>query len=74
MTRSTVDPKTGEPLRRGALVRDRDGDVWRRGNTRWSCIAPVDGVRVQRVARLPWSAVQSFYGPLGVVDLNEKRA
>ncbi len=55
-----------EPQRRGAVVVDRDGDRWRRGNTRWNCLAPVDGVRVLRVGRLPWSALVRMYGPLTV--------
>jgi hypothetical protein len=55
---------TDEPRTRGARIRDRDGDTWRRGNTRWSCEAPVDGVRVQRVGRLPWHALVRMYGPL----------
>lgn len=57
-----------EPQSRGALVRDKDGDLWRRGNTRWSCLAPVDGVRVLRAGRLPWHALKSQYGPLTVVE------
>jgi len=53
-----------EPTQRGARVRDRDGDVWRRGTTRWTCEAPVDGVRIERVGRLRWYALESMYGPL----------
>ncbi len=60
-----------EPSRMGATVRDRSGDLWRRGRTRWTCMAPVDGVRVQRVARLPWYALVDQYGPVEVVDLND---
>lgn len=56
-----------QPMKMGSLVRDKDGDLWRRGRTRWSCEAPVDGVRVTRVGRLPWSALHSMYGPLTVV-------
>jgi hypothetical protein len=56
-----------EPKKRGAKVRDRDGDVWVRGNTRWTCQAPVDGVRVRRVGRLPWFALKDQYGPLSEV-------
>lgn len=52
----------------GALVRDREGDLWRRGRTRWSCLAPVDGTRVRRVGRLPWFALVHQYGPVEVVD------
>lgn len=59
---------TQEPKRRGAIVVDRDGDRWRRGNTRWNCMAQVDGVRVLRVGRLPWSALKSMYGPLRLDD------
>jgi len=59
---------TEEPRKRGTRVRDREGDVWRRGNTRWSCEAPVDGVRVLRAGRLPWYALVSQYGPLTLVE------
>lgn len=62
-----------EPPRMGARVRDRDGDTWRKGRTRWSCEAPVDGRRVRVVARLPWSQLVSQYGPVAVVDLNDRR-
>lgn len=48
-------------------VVDRDGDVWRFGRTRWSCEAPVDGVRVTRVGRLPTSELKRMYGPLELV-------
>ena len=57
-------PLTEEPKARGSLVRDRDGDLWKRGNTRWTCQASVDGERVLRVGRLPWFALVSQYGPL----------
>lgn len=56
-----------EPKKRDSLVRDKDGDLWRRGNTRWTCQAEVDGSRVTRVGRLPWYALQSMYGPLELV-------
>jgi hypothetical protein len=59
---------TEEPTKRGALVRDRDGDLWRRGTTRWSCLAPVDGVRVRRVGRLHWGDLVRTYGPLTPVE------
>jgi hypothetical protein len=55
---------TEEPKRRGAVVRDREGDLWKRGNTRWTCQTPVDGVRVLRVGRLHWPALEHMYGPL----------
>ena len=78
----SADPSTGEPLRRGALVEDADGHPWRRGTTRWTCETPV-GTRyfsqakkrfmtVENVGRLPWSALQRSYGPLRVVDLNDR--
>ena len=57
-----------EPKRRGAKVRDREGDVWKRGNTRWSCETPVDGIRVTRVGRLPWYALARQYGPLTLIE------
>lgn len=56
-----------EPKQMGSLVRDRDGDLWERGRTRWNCQAPIDGRRVQRAARLPWYALVTLYGPLEVV-------
>jgi hypothetical protein len=64
---------TEEPARMGARVRDRDGDTWRRGRTRWTCEARVDGRRVTAVARLPWSSLVSWYGPVEVLDLNDRR-
>lgn len=70
-TRPSANRETGEPLRRGARVRDRDGDVWRRGNTRWTCQSPIDGVRIRAVGRLPWFTLKDWYGPLTVVDLND---
>lgn len=74
MTTPPAPPPTPpEPPRMGALVRDRDGDVWRRGRTRWTCQTPVDGVRVRRVGRLPWSGLVSMYGPLTVIDLNDRK-
>jgi hypothetical protein len=63
-------PETVEPRRMGAEVRDREGDLWRRGRTRWSCLAPVDGVRIERVARLPWYALVDQYGPVTEVEDN----
>lgn len=60
-----------EPKKRGSLVRDKDGDLWRRGNTRWSCLAEVDGTRVLRVARLPWYALVDQYGPVELVREGE---
>lgn len=61
------DALTEEPKRMYSLVRDRDGDLWQRGRTRWSCLAPIDGVRVARVGRLPWYALRSQYGPLTLI-------
>lgn len=55
---------TEEPKKRGSVVRDKDGDLWRRGNTRWTCQADVDGERVRRVGRLRWFALRRMYGPL----------
>lgn len=57
-----------EPKRRGARVRDKDGDVWVRGNTRWTCQAPVDGDRVRSVGRLPWYTLVDWYGPVEMLD------
>lgn len=56
-----------EPRQRGSLVRDRDGDLWQRGNTRWTCQTPPDGRRITSVGRLPWYALADRYGPLTVV-------
>jgi hypothetical protein len=42
---------TEEPLRMGARVRDRDGDTWRKGRTRWTCEARVDGSRPTSIGR-----------------------
>lgn len=81
---ATIDPTTGEPLRMGAVVEDRDGHQWRRGRTLWTCLAPV-GARyrdaqtgrltvVARVGRLPWAALRQASGPLRVVDLHDRGA
>lgn len=59
-------------MRRYALVEDRDGYVWRRGNTRWTCTAPVDGIYVKSVGRLGWRDLRSWYGPISVLDLNDR--
>lgn len=59
-----VERPPQEPAARGSVVRDRFGDLWERGNTRWTCTAAVDGDRVQQVARLPWDDVWRRYGPL----------
>lgn len=64
---------TVEPKRMNAKVRDRDGDIWRRGRTRWTCTTPVDGERVRRVGRLHWSALVSMYGPVVVVDDGDRQ-
>lgn len=63
-----------EPERMGARVVDRDGDTWRKGRTRWSCEAPVDGRRVTSVGRLGWGDLVSRYGPLRVLDLADRPA
>jgi hypothetical protein len=62
MPASTPSPE--EPKKRGSRVRDRDGDIWVRGNTRWTCQTPVDGSRVQNVGRLGWVDLWQTYGPV----------
>lgn len=57
-----------EPKRRYALVRDRDGDVWRRGNTRWTCTTPVGTRGITNVGRLHWADLVRMYGPLTEVE------
>lgn len=81
-SRPVVDETTGEPLRMGARVRDRDGLEWVRKRTRWVCTAPVghryyDTRRhryavVEQVGRLPWHGLQTLEGPVTVVDLNDR--
>lgn len=71
MAKPTIDPETREPLRRGALVMDKDGDVWRRGNTRWTCQTPVGTNGVTNIGRLPWYALEAKYGPLTILNLND---
>jgi len=36
-----------------SIIIDRDGDAWQIGRTRMTCLTPVDGRRILRVARLP---------------------
>jgi hypothetical protein len=58
----------------GTIVIDRDGDAWRWGRTRWSCLTPLDGIRVINVGRLPQSALISQYGPIRIIgDKNSWR-
>lgn len=61
------EPLASEAPKRGTIALDRDGDAWKWGNTRWTCLAPVDGERILRVARLPHSAFLSEYGPARVI-------
>lgn len=69
-----------EPKKRGSLVRDRDGHIWKRGNTRWTCLAVVGSSYfdyrrrpqvVERVARLPWSGLTGLYGPVTEVEVGK---
>jgi hypothetical protein len=53
-----------EPARRGAVVRDRNGDVWQRGASRWTCMKVMEGGPVQHLARQTWEDVWKSYGPL----------
>lgn len=56
-----------------SIVRDRTGDLWERGRTRWTCLTPVDGRRILRVARLNWSGLNSMYGPVEVVRVGKAK-
>ena len=60
----TITPDS--KARRGTIARDREGDLWRFGRSRWWCLAPTDGVRVTRVARLGTADLVSEYGPVVV--------
>lgn len=62
--KARVPLQADSPLKRGMVARDRFGDAWRRGNTRWTCLSPVDGERIQSVARLPHGELLSQYGPV----------
>jgi hypothetical protein len=62
-TRFIAQPPA-EPLRRGTRMRDKNDHTWVRGNTRWTCTAPVDGAAVHSVGRLRWSDLWRMYGPL----------
>lgn len=66
------EAKPDEPKRMGARVLDAHGDTWKRGRTRWTCEAEVDGSRIQRVARMGWSDMLREYGPVRVIDLNDR--
>lgn len=56
-----------EPQKMYSLVRDKDGDIWQRGRTRWTCQTPVGSRGVTNVGRLPWYALVRQYGPLILV-------
>lgn len=61
-------PPMGEEIpHRGTLVRDKHGDAWRRLQSRWVCMSPIDGDRVTQVGRLNQSALIQMYGPIRVV-------
>lgn len=60
--------RTEEPRRRYARVADADGHQWERGNTRWTCLAPINGRDVTAIGRLPWTDLVRMYGPLTVLD------
>lgn len=54
-----------EPERRGTVVLDQHGDAWRRDRMgRWTCLAPVDGVRRTKVEHLVWTELVTRYGPV----------
>lgn len=68
MGRPVGGPLTEEPKRRYTVVRDKDGDQWRRGNTRWTCTTPVGSRGVTNVGRLGWHDLNRMYGPLILVS------
>lgn len=51
---------TDEPKRRGSTVADRDGHIWKRGNTLWVDTTKGDEWR----GRYPFYWVVSKFGPL----------
>jgi len=53
--------------KRATVVIDREGDAWRFGNTRWTCITPVDGTRTTSVARLGHKVLVDHYGPIRII-------
>ncbi|PZE28373.1 hypothetical protein [Curtobacterium sp. MCLR17_042] len=55
--------------RRGMVVIDREGDAWRYGNSRWTCLTPIDGRHIRNVARLPHAPVVRTYGPLRLIGV-----
>jgi hypothetical protein len=56
--------EVGMRVPRGTLVLDRDGDVWRKGNTRWTCLVSGDGGRVRAIGRLTQSELLRQHGPV----------
>lgn len=61
----------GNTPKRGTRVRDKGGDVWRFGRTRWTCETPIDGIRVTAVGRLPTATLERWYGPLTGVEVRQ---
>lgn len=59
--------ESGTTLKRGTIVLDEAGDAWRYGNTRWTCMTPVDGTRILRVARLGTGDLIRDYGPVRII-------
>ena len=58
---------TEDRQKMGTIAIDREGDTWRWGRTRWTCLTPIDDVRVLSVGRLPQGPLIRQYGPLKVI-------
>ncbi|PZF02827.1 hypothetical protein DEJ01_09890 [Curtobacterium sp. MCLR17_040] len=54
----------GGRARSGDLGIDREGDAWRFGRRLWTCLTPVDTVRVLRVVRTTQHDLVNDYGPV----------
>jgi hypothetical protein len=57
--------RSQDPYRRGTLVRDREGDVWRKGTAWWHW---TDRNRTTGPGKLLWGDLDRRYGPLTVVS------
>lgn len=55
---------------RGTLVRDRDGDVWRKGTAWWHWTGRTADTGP---GKLLWNSLERMYGPLVVVHTPKPR-
>lgn len=64
-----MSARSQDPYPRGSLVRDRDGDTWRKGTAWWHWTKRSASTGP---GKLLWDSLESMYGPLTVVREGEE--